>query len=156
KPVNRFSSRVPEPAQGPSEEGEENPFRGAPPARLLAAPGLNRVVWDLRSPDAASFPGMILWAGSVTGPRVSPGRYQVRLTVDGKAQTESFEVKKDPRLEATPEDYAKQLSLSLQIRDKLSGTNDAVIRIREIRKQLDDYLKRDNKKIADAARDLVK
>ena len=29
----------------------------------------------------------------------SPGKYQVRLTVDGKTQTQSFEVKKDPRLD---------------------------------------------------------
>jgi photosystem II stability/assembly factor-like uncharacterized protein len=156
KPVNKFSSRAPEPTPGPPEEDDDNPFRGAPPARLAAAAGLNRFVWNLRYPDATSFPGMIMWAGSVNGPRVSPGKYRVRLTVDGKAQTESFEVKKDPRVETTPEDYAKQLALSLQIRDKLSATNDAVIGIREIRKQLDDYSKRDSRKIADAAKELVK
>ena len=48
-------------------------------------------------------------------------------------------MKKDPRLATTPEDYAKQLTLALQIRDKLSETNEGVIRIREIRKQLEDY-----------------
>ena len=48
----------------------------------------------------------------------------VRLTVDGKTQTQTFEVKKDPRLDTTPEEYAKQLSLSLQVRDKLTETND--------------------------------
>jgi len=40
------------------------------------------------------------------------------------------------------------------VRDKLSDTNDAVIRIRELRKQLDDYAKRDSKKVADAAKAL--
>ena len=60
----------------------------------------------------------------------------VRLTVDGKTQTQTFEVKKDPRLETTPEEYAKQLSLSLQVRDKLSETNEAVIRIRDVRTQV--------------------
>jgi len=79
KPVNKFSSRAPEQTQGPSEEGDENPFRGAPPARLPAAAGLNRFVWNLRYPDATSFPGMIMWAGGVTGPRISPGKYQVRI-----------------------------------------------------------------------------
>ena len=106
---------------------------------------MNRFFWNLRYPDAASFPGMILWAGSITGPRVAPGKYQVRLTVDGKSQTQSFEVKKDPRLATTPDDYAKQLALALQIRDKLTETNDAVIRIREVRKQLDEYARRDDK-----------
>ena len=32
------------------------------------------------------------------GPRVVPGMYQVRLTVDGKTMTESFEVVPDPRI----------------------------------------------------------
>ena len=59
---------------------------------------MNRFVWNLRYPDATSFPGLIMWAGSVTGPPASPGTYQVRLTVDGKSQTQPFEVKKDPRL----------------------------------------------------------
>jgi len=99
---------------------------------------------------------MILWAGSLTGPRVAPGKYQVRLTVDGKTQTQSFEVKKDPRLATTSEEYAKQVSLALQLRDKLSETNNGVIRVREARKQLEDYTKRDDKRVADAAAALVK
>ena len=155
KPVNKFSTReAPRPQAGPPDE-EENPFRGTPPARLTAQAGMNRFVWNLRYPDATTFPGLIMWASSTTGPRVAPGKYTVRLTVDGKTQAQTFEVKKDPRLETTPEEYAKQLSLSLQVRDKLSDTNDAVIRIRELRKQLDEYAKRDAKKVADAAKALT-
>ena len=55
---------------------------GAPTAPM--APGLNRFTWDLRYAPATSFPGMVLWGGSVTGPAALPGTYQVRLTVDGK------------------------------------------------------------------------
>jgi DNA-binding transcriptional MerR regulator len=86
---------------------------------------------------------------------VAPGVYTVKLTVGGKTQIQTFEVKKDPRLSTTPEDYAKQLSLALQIRDKLSETNEGVIRIREIRKQLEDYTRRDDKRVADAAKALT-
>jgi hypothetical protein len=116
---------------------------------------MNRFVWNLRYPDATTFPGLIMWAASVTGPRVAPGAYQVRLTVNGKAQTQSFQVNKDPRLTTTPEDYTKQLTLSLQIRDKLSATNEGVIRIREIRKQLEGYVGRSDPRVADAAKALV-
>ena len=144
-----------EPPQGAAPDEEDNPFRGGPPARVAAQAGLNRFVWNLRYADATSFPGLIMWAGSVTGPRVSPGTYQVRLTVDGKSQTQSFEVKKDPRLSTTPEEYARQLTLALQIRDKLSETNEGVIRIRELRKQLDDYAKRSDKRVSAAAKDLA-
>src|SRR5207302_4763941 len=102
KLVNTYSSRaVEQPAPAAGEE-EENPFRAAGPQRLPAQPGMNRFVWNLRYPDATSFPGMILWAGGITGPRVSPGTYQVRLAVDGKAQTQSFEVRKDQRIQTRP------------------------------------------------------
>ena len=159
KVVNTYSSKAPErPVQasgGPIvEEEEENPFRNAGPARATATVGLNKFVWNLRYPDATTFPGLIMWAASVTGPRVSPGKYQVRLTVDGKTQTQSFEVKADPRLKTTAEDYAKQLSLSLQVRDKLTETNAGVVKIREVKKQLDEFAKR-NDKVADAAKTLI-
>jgi photosystem II stability/assembly factor-like uncharacterized protein len=157
KLVHEFSSRVPEPA--PPAEGAENNAvggrGGGPPARVAAQAGMNRFIWNMRYPDATTFPGIILWAGSMTGPLAAPGTYQVRLTVDGKTQTQSFAIKKDPRLDTTPEDYAKQLTLALQVRDKLSETNEGVIRIRELRKQLDEYAKRDDKRVADAAKALI-
>ena len=42
----------------------------------------------MRYPSATSIPHSPLWAGSVRGPRALPGKYQVRLTVDGKSQTQ--------------------------------------------------------------------
>jgi photosystem II stability/assembly factor-like uncharacterized protein len=157
KLVHEFSSRAPELA--PAAEGAEanagGGRGGGPPARVSAQAGMNRFIWNMRYPDATTFPGIILWAGSMTGPLAAPGTYQVRLTVDGKAQTQSFAIKKDPRLDTTPEDYAKQLTLALQVRDKLSETNEGVIRIRELRKQLDEYAKRDDKRVADAAKALI-
>jgi photosystem II stability/assembly factor-like uncharacterized protein len=157
KSVNKYSSKPPaQPAEAPSPEmEEEGPPRGGPAPRVATNAGLNHFVWNLRYPDATGFPGLIMWAGSLTGPTVAPGVYTVKLTVDGKTQTQTFEVKKDPRLSTTPEDYAKQVSLALQIRDKLSATNEGVIRIREIRKQLEDYTHRDDKRVADAAKALT-
>jgi photosystem II stability/assembly factor-like uncharacterized protein len=155
KLVKRFSSKEVPPPAAPADD-EEEPFARPPAARLSAQAGMNRFVWNLRYPDATTFPGLIMWAGSVIGPRASPGKYQARLTVNGKSQTQGFEVKKDPRLEATPEDYAKQLSLSLQLRDKLSETNQGVIEIRELRKQLEEYGKRSDKRVSDAAKELIK
>ncbi len=157
KVVNEYSSKPAPPAaraaegQGDEEEG----FRAPPPARATANPGMNRFVWNLRYPDATTFPGLIMWAGGVQGPRISPGKYTVRITVDGTTQSQTFEVKPDPRLKTTPEDYAKQLSLALQIRDKLSETNAGVIKIREVRRQLEEFAKRDDKKISDAAKALI-
>jgi photosystem II stability/assembly factor-like uncharacterized protein len=110
-----------------------------PPARrmLPVKAGLNRFAWDLRYPDASKFRGLILWGGGLQGPSVVPGEYQVRLTVGGKSQTQRFEVRKDPRLPTTLADYQKRFDLGLKIRDKLTETHDAIVKLRDARQQLD-------------------
>ena len=127
----------------PAPAGEGGGFGGggAPPP-LTTDAGLNRFVWDTRYPEATRFPGMILWAGETRGPKLPPGNYQVKLTVDGKTLTQSFAIKADPRLTIVPADYAKQLDLGLKIRDKLTETHNAIIQIRDVRKQVEDLLKR--------------
>ncbi|HET6973357.1 MAG TPA: hypothetical protein VFH96_04995 [Pyrinomonadaceae bacterium] len=128
------------PPTAPPGEGGFFGGGGAPPVSTDV--GLNRFVWDTRYPDAVRFPGMILWAGETRGPKLLPGTYQVKLTVEGKSFTQAFEIKADPRLSTTPADYAKQLELNLKIRDKLSETHNAIIQIRDVRKQVEDLLKR--------------
>jgi len=71
-----------------------------------------------------------------------PGTYTVRLTVDGKPQTQTFEVHKDPRLETTQEQLVAQLETALQMRDKLTQTNQAILDIRDVRKQIDELTAR--------------
>ena len=95
---------------------------------------------DLR--EAARFPGLILWSGELRGPRAVPGTYQVRLTVDGKTLTQPFEILRDPRIQTTPEEFARQFTLLSKIRDKLTETHNAITQIREVRRQVDDLLKR--------------
>ncbi|HEY3136780.1 MAG TPA: glycosyl hydrolase [Blastocatellia bacterium] len=161
KSIKKFSNKASEgPAQAAPVSEEEGFFGGGGGSRRLPAEaGLNRFVWDLRYSDATRFPGLIMWAGNTTGPRVVPGSYQVKLTVDGKTLPQSFEVKKDPRIETTQADFAKQLELLLKIRDKFSETSDAVLEIRDVRKQIDDITNRlkdqpSGKTISDAAKSL--
>jgi hypothetical protein len=98
--------------------------------------GLNRFTWDLRYAPATSFPGMVLWGGSVNGPPAPPGSYQVRLTVDGKALTQPIVVKRHPLRAATDAELREQFDLAIQIRDKVSEANNAVIQIRSIKDQV--------------------
>jgi len=96
-----------------------------------------------------------MWAGNVRGPAIVPGNYRVRLSADGKSQSQTFEVRKDPRLNTTPQDYERQLEVAMQIHNKLNQTNEAVIQIRDIRKQLDAYTERvKDAKVVDAAKAL--
>jgi photosystem II stability/assembly factor-like uncharacterized protein len=140
-PTASSSAAAPaEESQAPAEESEG--FGAGRTPRVTTDVGLNRFVWDLRYPESVRFPGMILWSGEMRGPRVVPGMYQVKLTVDGQTTSQSFEVKANPGLSTTATDYAKQLELGLKIRDKVTETHNAIIQIRDVRKQVDDLLKR--------------
>ena len=92
------------------------------------AAGLNRANWNLDYPGAVTFPGMVLWGATTNGPQALPGTYQVRLTVDGKSQTQPLVVQaaSAPRTHRRRHDRA--VHLALQIRDKISDANNAVIR----------------------------
>ena len=145
KSIRKFTGRVRKPGDTatttPAPEGGGG-FGGGGAPQVPMEVGLNRFIWDTRHADAVRFPGMILWAGEVRGPKVPPGNYQVKLTVDGKSFTQNFEIKADPRVTTTPADYAKQLELSMKIRDKLTETHNAIIQIRDVRRQVEDLVKR--------------
>jgi photosystem II stability/assembly factor-like uncharacterized protein len=141
------SAQVTQPPEMPAAPtGEESTEfvgrRGGAAPRVPVEAGLNRFVWDMRYEEATRFPGMILWAGGVNGPRAVPGTYQVKLTADGRTHTQTFEIKKDPRLQTTQAEFDKQFALLTKIRDKLTETHNAVAQIRDVRRQIDDLVKR--------------
>jgi photosystem II stability/assembly factor-like uncharacterized protein len=110
--------------------------------RVLAEEGMNRFVWNLRYPDAHGVPGDATTERSLTGPLAPPGTYQVQLSDGGQIYTTSFELRKDPRVNATQADFETQFDLLLRIRDKLSETHDAINRLRSIRQQVEDWARR--------------
>jgi hypothetical protein len=83
---------------------------------------------------------MILWGATTNGPTALPGTYSVRLTVDGKSQTQPLTVKKHPLRTTSDADLQEQFTLALQIRDKVSEANTSVIRIRKIKDEVKDRL----------------
>lgn len=153
KLIRKFSGK-------PPKEGETSPPTAPGEIPVPLEIGLNRFVWNFRYPNAVGLPSLIMWGGSLAGPRVVPGNYQVRLTVDGKAiSTENFAVKADPRLSTTAEDFQKQFDLLMKINAKVSETHNAIAEIRDIRKQLQDLsarLKPEQKDMKDKAADIIK
>ena len=127
----------------PQPEGDATPGRDeSKPKPLPAEAGLNRFVWDLRYEDAPKVPGAVLWGGGVRGPLAVPGNYQVRLTVQGKSYTAPLEVKPDPRVKTTPQDFAKQFELRMKIHEQLKRAHQSVLEIRDVRKQIKDLTRR--------------
>ncbi len=102
---------------------------------VSAKPGLNRFDWDLRYPNSSAPPqGHIIFGGDLSGPVAVPGKYQVRFTAGGAPVNETFEIKKDPRLATTDQDFQKQFDLLINLRDRLTVAHDAardILRIRD-------------------------
>jgi hypothetical protein len=116
-----------------------------PPTSLPTAAGLNRFVWDLRYPNPTALPfgffGERLEYTEYTlpdhavpgetprfqppGPLVSPGTYDLVLTVEGKSYRQKLRVTPDPRVHISPADYAAQFSVSEKLAElmNLSATS---------------------------------
>ncbi len=121
--------------------------------------GTNRFIWDTRYSDATTVPAGLLWAGTTLGPRAAPGKYQVRLNVEGKALTQPFEIRKSPNVATSQEDFQAQVDLALKIRDKVTAAHKAVNTIRDIKGQIDNLTRRmreqaSEKSVGDAAKSL--
>ena len=131
--------------------------RGREQSVVTQNQGLNRFTWDMRYPDARGIEGGTFFlGGSLRGPLAAPGEYKVKLTVGDQSTTETFDVKKDPRVATTAAQYKEQLALALSARDKLSAADDAINQIREIHQQVTAAAEKagDNAVIAGAARAL--
>ncbi|MCI0546243.1 MAG: glycosyl hydrolase, partial [Candidatus Rokubacteria bacterium] len=95
-------------------------------------------VWNLRGPDATKLPDNNGRGGTLellAGPRVPPGAYQVRLTVNGRTVTQRFEVVKDPRVPATDAELREQFRWAKQAHDLLGRVHAAVLTLRDVRAQ---------------------
>jgi hypothetical protein len=144
--------------QPPRKEGDPAPGGGGgggPQGAPMAA-GVNRYTWDLNSTGVVTFPGMILWGATQSGPAVLPGGYQVRLTADGVTQTQSFSILKHPLRPVSDADLQFQWDLASRIRDKVNEANQAVIRIRRIKTDIADRIKDAPAEVRSAGEQLAK
>jgi len=94
--IRKFSSQKTEIPDEPRDPDEKKPEK-----EIKVEAGLNRFIWNMRYESANRVPGYYLWEynGGARGPLALPGKYQVRLTVDGKSQSAPLEIKLDPRVQ---------------------------------------------------------
>ncbi len=156
KVIRKYSSNKLNELDEPLDPEDKKPEK-----QIKAAAGLNRFLWDMRYQSASHVPDYYLWEykDGALGPLAVPGKYEVRLIVDGKSQTEPLEVKLDPRVNVSQADLQKQFDLLLQIRDELSRVYDTVNQIQDVREQLNGLKKRladndTNKPVVTAATEL--
>jgi photosystem II stability/assembly factor-like uncharacterized protein len=130
--IRKFSSQKTEIPDEPLDPDAKKPEK-----EIKIEAGLNRFVWNMRYENANRVPGYYLWEynGGARGPLALPGKYQVRLTVDGKTQTAPLEVQLDPRVQVSQADLESQFNLLVQIREQLNRVYAAVNQIEDVRVQ---------------------
>jgi len=116
------------------------------PPRLVAmrtTPPENPHIWEeprFRGEDTRPVTHWGLEPAQV-GPIVVPGRYTVKLTVDGQSQTQPLEIVRDPKVPTPVVDLDLSVRLQLRLRDDISAAADMVNAIEVMRKQLEDMQK---------------
>jgi photosystem II stability/assembly factor-like uncharacterized protein len=137
--------------------------------KTIGREGMNLVTWDLRydpplrvdlravAPDNPHiwddprFKGqtrrpIVHWGiqgAMAAGPLALSGKYSARLTVDGKTQTQGFDVIKTPEITTSDADLLASLTAQMKIRDDMTASAEMVNRIEVIRRQIEDRLKGD-------------
>jgi len=121
--VRQYSSApLPESVKRPLKWPTVADYWMANPKPLSTHVGMNRFVWNLRytSPPAVkhSYPMSAVPHKTPVepqGPLAVPGKYTVKLTVDGQTYTQPLTVKPDPRVTATASGFADQLALEQKL-----------------------------------------
>jgi len=128
--------------------------------------GMNRAVWDLRyeppqliklrtsAPDnphiweEPRFRGkdsrpVLHWGirPAEVGPLAPPGKYTVRLTVDGQTSTQPLTILMDPHAPGKEADIQASVNLQLRIRHDINRVSGMVNQLEWMRKQLHDLAK---------------
>jgi photosystem II stability/assembly factor-like uncharacterized protein len=128
--------------------------------------GLNRAFWDLRHEAPRSVALRTtppedphIWeeprfqntdtrpithwgiAQAETGPLAAPGKYTVRMTVDGQTSSQPFEIRLPPNSHGSESEIQSSVRLQLKVRDDISTVSDMTNQIEWMRRQLEDQTK---------------
>ena len=129
--VRSFSSQptaapVTEAGQRSGDDEEAGPAfrRAAPPVRLTANAGINRLIWDFNDANGLMMP---------------PGSYRVRISVGDWKDTKPLALTLDPRLAAdriTTADLREQYDHNVRMHAMVAEVNELASRVRQARTRL--------------------
>lgn len=125
--ITRFSNK-------PNKKAEEKEL---PELKV----GGNLIAWNMVYKGAKRFDGMVLWWAGLGGPTAVPGEYRVQLSINDKVQEQNFKILKDPRTAATLADMQAQFSFIEEVNSKVTEAHQAIIDLRDIRGQVNQFIK---------------
>ena len=116
------------------------------PAQILSGEaGMHRFVWDLHYPAPESlsheFPISAIAHDTVQYPLgawAMPGKYIVKLTVEGKTYAQPLTLKMDPRVKTSEADLHKQFEMQAGAVHGMNESYEALRQVQSLRAQLKD------------------
>lgn len=140
KSVKKFSVT---PRQGLNGVNWDLRYDGPTLVALRTTPAENPHIWDEPRFKGKETRGITHWGITPqTGiPIAAPGKYTLKLTVDGKSFSKPFDVIKDPAITSSDADLVTSTKMQVQIRDDITATSEMVNQIEVWRKQCEDAAK---------------
>jgi photosystem II stability/assembly factor-like uncharacterized protein len=121
---------------------------------LSAAKGAHRFIWDLHTQPLPMPPNYAIaaiygeTAPNPTSPWVMPGKYVVKLTVDGKSYSQPLTVKMDPRVKTPLLELKKQYDLSDKCYGDVQQLMSEADKLKSLQKQVEKLLPKTNGQLA--------
>lgn len=110
--------------------------------KMEASRGMNQFIWNMSYAPAEKIDGMIIWSGSVPGPKAAPGQYFYTIKSGKDSANGSFVINRNLKYKFSQEDADAQFKFLLTVRDKFSEIQTTIKNVRDIRKQLNDFTMR--------------
>ena len=128
---------------------------GGPPKPIVlpSKKGYNRFTWDFRKDPIPSIDKVFVF-GNYNGSRVAPGTYTLRLSLEDQVSETEVTLLPNPKINASPQDYAEQQAFLNQIEETIHSMHGAVNQMRSVKTQLKSHKKL--LKDMDSAEDLLK
>ncbi len=142
--VRKYASTdKPEPLEKTAAEHPIPMYWVRPPQILSGAAGMHRFIWDLHyaPPDSLGheFPISAIVHDTPKYPLGAwalPGKYTVKLTVDGKSYSQLFAAKMDPRIKTPLADLRKQFEMQSGSVEGMNKSFEALSQVQSVRAQL--------------------
>lgn len=121
---------------------------GAPPKPVLGTEkGLNRFVWDLKTPIIPGIPGVYIEA-NFTGHKVPPGDYTINIKAGEETVSTQGSIVLTPNTDITQERFEEHNAIMNDFEQKLTDMHNKVNTLKEVQDQLEKLIKDlDDKKL---------
>ena len=110
------------------------------PQILPSKKGYNRFTWDFNRAALPSIHKVFIFGG-LSGSRVAPGNYTLRITLEEDTVETMITILPNPKMNSNPKDFIAQQKMLVTIENTIRAMHEAVNQMRSTKTQLDAYAK---------------